>query len=309
MIPVLLFVYNRPYQLEQALKALALNEGAEDTPIFIYSDGAKNLADLKSVEEVRSICRNIHGFKEVMLIERERNYGLAENIISAINVEINKFGSVIVLEDDLITSPGFLNYMNDALVHYANSKIFSVCAYSPDIKIPAEYAYSTYSTPRIGSWGWGTWSEKWNAVDWKIHNFNDFMMDKNARRNFNIGGNDLTVMLLKQKQKKINSWAIRFSYNCYQQGGKVIYPVKSLVRLMESDGQGTHMKNRLSFLKYKTPVIEKIDTRYFCPSDVENEEIIERFRSFYSTSLFRQLINMLKINFYIFKIKRIKRTG
>ncbi len=238
MTPVLLFVYNRPQHLKQTLQYLALNEGAQNTILIIYSDGPKTMRDIAKVEKVRELCKSLTGFLKVELVLREANIGLAKNIISGVSHEINRFGSVIVLEDDLLPSPGFLTYMNNALSYYKNSPVFSICAYSPSIPIPPEYNYSTYLTPRVGSWGWASWAEKWNSADWAVSDFSGFIRDRQQRRRFNKGGNDFSAMLINQKSGKIDSWAIRFAYHCYRINGKVVYPVKSLISNRGSDNSG-----------------------------------------------------------------------
>jgi hypothetical protein len=292
MKPVLIFVYNRPYHTRETLKALSLNEGADKTCVIIYSDGAKSDSDILFVNEVREICRQADGFYQLTIVEREKNYGLAGNIISAVSLEIEKAGSVIVLEDDLITSPGFLNFMNNALEYYRNTNIFSICGYSPQLNIPADYPYSTYLSPRIGSWGWASWQEKWNQVDWETVDFYQFIRNSGERNRFEKGGNDLTIMLLKQKLNKINSWAVRFTYACYKVENRVVYPVQSLIRNAGIDGSGTHMKKTK---KYQSNCAESIESNLFCPAEHENDTIQTQFARFYSTSIPRRGINFFKL--------------
>jgi len=300
MTPVLIFVYNRPKHTQLCLEALSRNFGAEQTDVIIYSDGAKAKKDLDSVNEVRSVCREIKGFGKIDIIERSSNFGLAANIISGVNEQIQKSGSVIVLEDDLITSQGFLKYMNESLAFYKNSSIFSICAYSPDIRIPDDYLYSTYLSPRIGSWGWASWREKWELVDWELLDFNNFIRSRKSRMLFEAGGDDLSIMLLKQKTGKINSWAVRFAFGCFQAGGTTVYPVKSLIENSGIDGSGTHMK---SSNRYKSQITESIDSGKFCPDKTIKKEIITQFASYYSTSILRKLINMVKLQSFLFRLK------
>ena len=299
MSPILIFVYNRPFHTLETLKALKLNIGADKANVIIYSDGPKSEKDYTLVNDVRNICRNVSGFGSLTLIERPQNIGLANNIISAVSYEIRKYGTVIVLEDDLITSVGFIKFMNDALEFYKNSEIFSICGYSPKISIPDSYIHSTYLTPRIGSWGWASWEEKWKQVDWDVKDFDVFINDSNARNTFNKGGNDLTTMLLRQKLNQIDSWAIRFTYSCFRSGNMVVYPMKSLVKNIGVDGTGTHMKKSL---KYDSPIINTIDEKLFCPLNVVNTDILEQFGLSNSTSILRKVINYFKLKAYIFRL-------
>ncbi|MCB8994773.1 MAG: glycosyltransferase [Bacteroidales bacterium] len=303
MIPILIFVYNRPVHTLKTLEALSLNTGAMDTEVIIYSDGFRSDEDFDKVQEVRNICRHFNSFRNIRLVERERNFGLAENIISAVSAEIAMHGSIIVLEDDLVTSSGFISFMNEALAFYKNSDVFSISAYSPEIQIPENYKYSTYLTPRIGSWGWGTWLEKWQSVDWDVKDFNSFIQNKEERIRFNRGGSDLTIMLLRQIQGKINSWAIRFSYACFRQNNRVVYPVMSLVENTGADGSGTHMKKSRRFKSRLTDTVDKAD---FCPDLTENEEILRQFCETNNSSVIRKLINFFKLNLYLIRLRFTK---
>ena len=56
--------------------------------------------------------------KRVHIIEREKNYGLARSIIDGVTTQVNAYGRTIVLEDDLVTAPYFLQFMNSALEMY-----------------------------------------------------------------------------------------------------------------------------------------------------------------------------------------------
>ena len=65
---------------------------------------------------------------------------------------------VIVLEDDLVTHPGFLSFLNAGLERYADvPEVFSVCGYSNHVRMPSGYGYDAYFCPRSSSWGWATW--------------------------------------------------------------------------------------------------------------------------------------------------------
>ena len=120
--PIVLFVHNRPWHTKQTVEALQQNELAEDSELFIYSDAAKSSKANAAVQEVRDYIYSVSGFKKITIIERKYNWGLADSIIDGVTSIVNKYGRIIVLEDDLVTSPYFLKFMNDALSFYKNEK-------------------------------------------------------------------------------------------------------------------------------------------------------------------------------------------
>ncbi len=294
--PIALFVYNRPNHTLATLEALAANPMAKESELTIFCDGAKNAENQLAVTQVRDICRKATGFKKITLIEHDRNIGLANNIIGGISKIMETHETVICLEDDLVTAPGFLDYMNRALEFYQDKNIFSISGYTPPIDIPSNYPYSTYAVMRNSSWGWATWRQQWQATDWGVAGFEAFMASKNQRKAFEAAGNDTVMMLLKQQQQKIHSWSIRFNFAGFQAGQPTIYPVKSLVENRGIDGSGTNMRKSG---KYKTTTVEEIDTQNFLPNNQIDPLIAQWFKKFYNTSLYRRLINLVKIKRYL----------
>jgi hypothetical protein len=241
LAPIVLFVYNRPDHTRQTVEALLANELVDQSEIFIYSDAAKNQNDDVNVKEVREYIKKINGFKKVTIIEREKNFGLANSIIDGVTKIINEYGKIIVLEDDLVTSPKFLKFMNKALVFYADNKnIMSVSGYMYPCNIPFAYKKDVLLFYRFSSWGWGMWSDRWNLINFDITANDKIFHDRNLQRKFNLGGEDLYDMLLLQLQGKINSWAIRTALSSALNDKITVYPIKSLVQNVGFDNSGVH---------------------------------------------------------------------
>ena len=241
--PIIIFVYNRPKHTEQTVAALKNNLLASESDLFIFSDGPKIENDEK-VREVRDYIKTIEGFKSVTITERDENLGLANSIISGATEIIGKFHRVIVLEDDLVTSKYFLKYMNQALEFFQPQKnVVSISGYNyPDtlIKMPEGYGKELFLSYRFGSWGWGTWKDRWEKIDWSVKDFEKFKKDKELQENFNRGGQDMSQMLIRQMNGDIDSWAIRFDYAHFKNNSYSVRPVKTLVANIGMDGSGVH---------------------------------------------------------------------
>jgi hypothetical protein len=246
LAPIVLFVYNRPMHTKQTIEALQKNELASESQLYIYSDAAKNAKATESVCKVREYIKTINGFKKTTIIEREKNLGLANSVIDGVTRIINKYGKIVVLEDDLITSPYFLKYMNDALDFYQNNKnIYSVTGFSFStefMNFPTNFIDDVYLNIRPMSWGWATWKREWLGIDWEIKNFNDFLSSKKRMNQFNKGGTDLAHMLKAQMNGQIDSWYIRWTYNAFLKGKYTIYPSVSFVNNIGHDDTGVHCK-------------------------------------------------------------------
>lgn len=293
LAPIVLFTYNRPSHTKRTLEALSTCDGAQDSPLYIYSDGAKGSADQVSVNAVRNLLHTVSGFSSVSVIERDHNVGLASNIINGVSDVMAKHGVAIVLEDDIVPEKGFISYMNSALAYYKDMPVWSIAAYSPLKKLPIEYDYSTYMILRNCSWGWATWADRWNMVDWKLKDYADFKKDSELQREFNLsGGTDLTPMLKKYHSGKIHSWSIRFCYAGFKAAMPTVYPIQSIVSNDGADGSGSNMKQSD---KYNTEVVSHIDESKFYNKPNIDPRLLEQFRKKYDISLIRKIINSLTL--------------
>jgi len=242
LAPIILFVYNRPWHTEQTLEALMLNELANESTLYIYCDGPKiNDSDesLKSIKEVRTVIRKKNWCKEVIIIEREENLGLANSVIKGITEVVNRHGSIIVLEDDIVTGKYFLKFMNDSLNMYEKeAQVFGVSGYCfPGTK---KIKDTTYFLPIMSSWGYGTWSRAWEQINFD----GSFLLKQinlsNKINEFNFGSFNYYQMLVDQVNGRNNSWAVRFYTSMFLKQGVFLFPNISFLKNIGFDGTGVH---------------------------------------------------------------------
>ncbi|MDZ4532469.1 glycosyltransferase [Bacillus cereus] len=295
LAPVIIFVYNRPEHTIQTIEALAKNGLARESNIFIFSDAAKNEESVEKVKVVRNYIDGVEEkkyFKSLTITKAEGNKGLAKSVIHGVSEIISKYGKVIVLEDDLITAPDFLTYMNDALDYYCNlDKVWSISGYNIPIAFPKDYKSEVYYSYRGCSWGWATWKNRWDQVDWDVKDYAEFKSSRRLKNQFNRGGRDMANMLDSQMEGIIDSWAIRW---CYAQSKKnllTVYPVKSRVKNIGLDGSGTHS----GITSHYNVEIDKSFTKCSFDDPDLNQEILKNFQNHYGSSL----------QYYLIKPKRI----
>jgi hypothetical protein len=280
--PIILFCYNRLASTIQTVNSLRNNGLSKDSILYIFSDGPKYKEDEKDVIEIRNYIRSITGFKKIYVSESEENKGLSHSIINGVTKVVDEYGKVIVMEDDLVTSPNFLSFLNQALQYYADaSQVFSVAGFTRPIN--GLNADEIYLTHRASSWGWATWKEKWNLVDWDVKDYDIFRKNKIARKKFNQMGSDMASMLDKQMKGKINSWAIRWCYHQFKNNLFTVYPAKSKVINVGFNVTATHTKDK--FNRFKTELDDSNNTLFdFSNSLVLNEKIIRQFVKPFSIS-------------------------
>lgn len=237
--PVALFVYNRPFHLQRVVQALRNNFLAKESQLFIFSDAPEDVLNEKNVAKVRRYIKSIEGFKKVTVIERNRNFGLSGSIISGVTELIAGYGKVIVLEDDLVTSPYFLQFMNDSLRAYQNNEeVISVCGYMYPLK--GEYA-QTLLLRIADCWGWATWKRGWDLFVPDGAWLYSALKDKGLFKKFNLeNAVNYAKMLKGQIQGRNDSWAVRWYACALLQKKLSLYPRKTLVMNIGLDGSGRH---------------------------------------------------------------------
>lgn len=229
LAPIVLFTYKRLETLQKTISALISNSSATQTNLIIYSDGAKNEEDQIIIEKIRNYLKTITGFKSVRIIASNSNKGLAASIIHGVSEVMTEYHKAIVLEDDLITSTNFLDFMNQALEQYQNNpEILSISGYSPIIKDLSNN--EIYYTQRASSWGWACWEDRWKEIDWEVKGYESFKKDKQAKKRFNAMGSDMTLMMQRQMNGTLNSWAIRFCFHQFQNNLYSVHPASSKIQ-------------------------------------------------------------------------------
>lgn len=280
LAPVVLFVFNRPGHTRRTIDSLKRNLLASSSELFVFSDGPRGPEDESDVQAARASVEHVEGFKSVTIFQQAVNRGLAESVIEGVSDVIRQFGSAIVVEDDLQFSPYFLSYMNEALARYSqDERIFSIGGYSPPLQMPEGYVEDSYLSYRCCTWGWATWRDRWEKVDWKVADFDRLCMDQNMIDRFNRGGDDMFQILRQQMAGKISSWGIRWDYAHFKNDAYCFRPTFSIVGNTGNDGTGIHCgaTDKFDVSINTQPAFVFPEPGHLQPDD----EISRRFASFY----------------------------
>jgi len=241
LAPIVLFMYNRPWHAQQTVEALRKNALAAESDLFVFCDGPKDESQREKVRQVRYYVKAVDGFRRITVVERPENLGLAASIIAGVTQIVNGHGKVIVLEDDIITSPYFLTYMNQALEMYADEeRVMSVTGHNFPVwaKLPETFfIYGGASTQ-----GWGTWKRAWAKFNPNASDLLEQLMNhKELIQRFNFGGTyNYLQMLSDNAAGKNDSWGVRWYASVFLQGGYGLWPRWSLVNNIGFDNTGRH---------------------------------------------------------------------
>lgn len=237
--PIALFVYSRLDHARLTVQALRHNLLADQSDLVVFSDAAAKPDAENQVQAVRDYVRSIAGFRSVTIIERERNFGLAASIVDGVSRLCKERGRVIVLEDDLVTSPHFLTYMNDALERYAgDDRVIAVHGYMFPVAMTLPESFFLRDP---GCWGWATWKRAWDLFDSDAAEQWRRVQAEGREKEFDLDGSyDYSGMLKGRIAGQNQSWAILWYATAFLQNKLTLYPGLSLVQNIGFDGTGTH---------------------------------------------------------------------
>lgn len=261
--PICLFVYNRIDVTEKTVEALQKNLNAKETDVFVFSDGPKSENDLENVKKVRNYINGIDNslFKSISIFENQENLGLAHSIIHGVSLVLEKCTRTIVLEDDIVTSPYFLTYMNTALDLYeADENVASIHAWTLPLK---GNEIQTYFLKGADCWGWATWRRAWQHFERDGKKLLNELENKHLTEKFDLENSyPYTQMLRDQIHGKNNSWAIRWHASAFLKGMLTLYPNKSLVQNIGFNNPLATHTSAQDTLKFYS---RKIDFEQFFP--------------------------------------------
>jgi len=298
LAPIVLFVYNRAECTLKTLKHLKQNVLADQSELFIYSDGPKSIAkedDIIKINKVREIIRKDKWCRKVNIIESPVNLGLADSTIKGVTETVNRFGKVIVLEDDLLTSVHYLEFMNKGLIQFEKSeKVFQIVGYTGPFK--TNFRNEAFFLPIVSSLGWGTWARSWKYFKKYPADYHLIESDKKLRKRFDLNNSyPFSEMLIGQMETGLDSWGVRWWWAVFKQQGISLFPDRTLIAHIGFDSDATHTKNVIpEFNKYWLPDYSILNF----PKKIEvNESFYRRhckyLRSRQGTSLQRKIKNRI----------------
>lgn len=246
LAPIALFTYARPHHTLRTLEALSKNRYAKQSQLYVFCDGPKTNSpeELALIQEVEDVVMSQKWCKEISVIQREKNIGLSLNITSGITEILQSYKKIIVLEDDIVTSQGFLQYMNDALDKYEHcDKVMHISGYMFPVKF-ANHQPQTHFYTAGSCWGWGTYSDRWALYENDPLVIRDFVLKHSAKEKFNMGG---YANFYRQLSENINgqrhNWDIKWYGTMFMNQGLGLHPKVSLTQNIGNDSSGTNSPN------------------------------------------------------------------
>ena len=294
MSPICLFVYKRYDTTKLMLESLLACPECADSELYVFMDEARNDSEADDVEKVRALFDNLQGFKAIHPYPARMNKGMARSVIDGVTTVLQQHESIIVLEDDLVVAPDFLTFMNTALEAYRDrSDIWSISGYTPTLKEIEQYdKNSVFLVPRAQCWGWATWSDRWETVDWEVSDFNYLARNKKRRKAFDMGGNDLFRTLEMEHRERIESWAVRWAYAASKQKMWTVNPMLSKVQNIGLKSSTSHFgwhdeRHNVELLGNKT-IID--------PNVQPDEKLVQAFKKHHDLGIISKIGYFMRLH-------------
>lgn len=295
--PIGLFIYKRPEHARRAILSLQACDGFQSGLVHVFADGPKTEADGPAVRATRAVARELLGGSAVF-VEQERNRGLANSIIAGTTELCDRYGTVIVVEDDLVLAPLFLRFLNEGLERYRDQpRVMQVSGHMFDVP-SFSHQRESLLLPMTTSWGWATWKRAWDLFDPLATGWRERLGGDTEAKRFNLDGNyDYLRMLKRQMNGEIDSWAIRWYYSVFARGGFALFPPRTLVSNMGLDGTGTHGRLALPVQQARLETVAAFDWPVDIAESRQKAQVFDAISTFRPSSVRGRLLALSKIAF------------
>lgn len=264
-VGIAIFAYNRPELFQNCIKAIKENQNFAEFQYYIFIDGPKTENDKTAINEVNQIAKEFVAELKGQIFRSEKNQGLKESVVKGLDIVFSNNNAAIILEDDIQVSPVFLSVMRTKLqMYFHDEKIGSITGFSPSGTLSFIYRNSDFLASRHSSWGWATWADRWNGIEWDVskYSFEDLLKHQKA---LTAISSDLGRMWELLIAKKIDSWSIIFDGNMARRGYKCLYSGTPLIENLGFQSQSTHFSDQslLAHLQRKSKInINGISNKY-----------------------------------------------
>ena len=278
--PIIVSVYDRLEHLQHCISSLLANKEASLSVLYVVSDAAYKQEDAEQVNRVREYVRGISGFYKVNFLFRDKNLGAHQSIILAIHEVLKTNETFIFLEDDIVVSENFLQYMNEGLSYYRNEKrIFSICGFCLPFRMPLDYTEDVYFYPCSSPWGFACWKDRWEQVNHAYYNrYAELKKNRFKYKQFVSIGFFIKGILRADSNKEIEASDLRIYYHMCQNNLYSVFPVVSKTQNWGFDGSGEHCNNKNAW--WVKPLLDKKSVIQFFPFKGCDKKVLINVRRF-----------------------------
>ena len=294
--PIIVTVYDRLQHFQQCIDALLRNGSACASELYVVSDAPGKPGHEERIARVREYAKSIVGFQKVRLVFREENYGGHRSFIAITQQVLSEHGRFIFLEDDVVVSHNFLDYMNEGLDFYEEERrIFSIAAYTLPFRMPKDFSSDVFCLPSNCPWGFATWKDRWDGLDFSVKDrYGMALRDRALYNKIRSTGNYMLQILRADSIGELQTPDVRVAFHQFVHDLYTVYPRFSKAMNIGLDGSGQH-SGRDTGNKYHAQLDTATKKMVFDASVRLNPAILESVRKFQNGSVAHRLVSNLRI--------------
>lgn len=286
-VPIVIFAFNRPVILKETLSALKANVGIKEHTLIFFCDGPKENSSpeqLDKIMQVKQLAESIDWCKQVVINTKDKNVGLANSLVGGITEVLKKYEAIIVLEDDIKTSPFFVKYMIDALTIYKNDEnVISISGFNFPFNDPT-CSEETFFLRGANCWGWATWRRGWKIYENDGQILLNNLVISDLTYQFDYDGNYIYSKMLRKTIADNHSWAVKWHASAYLKKKLTLYPKNSLTENIGIEGTNVKTRNSMIFgeITNNQPVLNF--TQIISENFLMREKFVNHFKKYFSLS-------------------------
>lgn len=233
-IPVALIFFNRDDTLKSVFEQV---RKAKPSKLFLIQDGARENRedDIEGIAACRKVVENVDWECEIYKNYSEENLGCGRRVSSGISWVFESVDRAIILEDDCVIEPTFINFCDELLEKYKDDeRVAMISALNHFVDWDCgDNSYFFAKTGAIAAWA--TWKRVWDNFDFTIKDYNDDYVKKVIKSSFNHKyaanarmKNWQSIYERGQKGEKIRYWGPQFGFLKYRTSALSIVPSHTL---------------------------------------------------------------------------------
>ena len=282
-VPVLFIFFNRPEVTRLSFEKI---KAKRPKTLFLCSDGGRNPIEHNLVCLLRSeILSSIDWECQVQTKFEDINHGCKNNVSDAVLWFFDKVERGIVIEDDIVISDTFFDFMRNGLEHFENKKnVQMISGFNHGLSSKFDYDLELLPYPIV--WSWASWKDR--MFDYRVNiKQEDFDLIKNSQITDNSRVLRYLLRLFKLiSEDKLDTWDYQLLIPMLKNNTKTVFPKYPLVQNIGFGELATHTK---SVIRQENIQPGWAPENFSVPTDVNKKLQMNVENRFYDGSLIEKI--------------------
>lgn len=308
---VIFLIFNRPAQTTQVFEQI---RRARPPKLLVVADGPRHDRpdEAERCAAARRAAQQVDWPCELLTRFSETNLGCRKSVSSGLDWAFEQVDQAIILEDDCLPDATFFRFCEELLGRYREEpRVAQICG-SNYQRGQRRTAFSYYFSRHAHIWGWATWRRSWTQRDlgmsaWPELRRRGWLRDYVGDGKAAFYWTKLFDDSYSRSADSLNSWAIPWTFSCWQRRAVSIIPETNLVANIGYSEAGTHTAedgtaNRSSVSPMEFPLRHPPELVVNAAADRFTEETF-----YYGETVAERIFWALRLPFSVATVRRARR--